>query len=356
MSTDFVDYTLVDASKVDGTTPESKTVPNTTTSYNQLPLNYNYGSDLEPRIGNFYIQLPTVRSTGIMERIDEKTGKRSYSMYVPLPQSEETLKLFLEKFKSIFRATAEIIFRFKGPCKVQAPSVDMMLGAGLYKDPVYYPRDKATGEIIQGKSPSMYLKLLKKGAGTSEQKTLFTDLRGDAIDWKLLYNVDIKMIPLVHVENIYIGTKPSLQLKMVSAVVLEIAQRGTQTRQLSTIQNIVASDPNAVSQLERQIAKLTMDRQDANLPFSSPVNHSGQQQTETPADSSSGAGQTSAQTGLQNFLSGVSSPSPSNSSNTLAGLGKPLALNSVPPSPQRTPQIPQIPTFTPTISPTQTLN
>jgi hypothetical protein len=337
MSDKFVDYTQVDASKIIGSTPESKQIPNGGGSYLQLPLSYDYGTPESPLIDNFYLQFPVVSSSGIMEKLDEKTGKRSYSMYIPLPKSDEAVKTFLDKFSQIFRSTADIIFKYRGQCKVTAQTVDMMIMAGLYKDPVYYPRDKATNEIIQGRSPSMYLKLLKRGVGASEQKTLFCDLKGNPIDWKLLYGAEMKLIPLVHVESIYIGTKPSLQLKMVSAIVLEVHQRGSQTRQMSTIQKIVSENPDSVTALERQIAKLAMERQDSAVP--PPLHHN------TGNDDANSAPQTN----LQNFLAGnVTVPS-------TPTVPKGSPLNIVPPSPKVT--IPQIPFSAPTSLPiTQNLN
>ena len=76
----------------------------------------------------------------------------------------------------------------------------------------------------------------------------------------------MKFVPLVHVENTYIGAgKASLQMKIVSAVVTYIAARNTVTRQTETINNILKVNPNAKDTLAEQIAKLTMERQNLLL-------------------------------------------------------------------------------------------
>lgn len=342
MSENFVNYDSVDETKIRGFSPEEKQIPNSTNKYQQIGLSYNYGDDEHPVIDNFYIQLPVVSSTGILERDEEGKNTKTYSMYVPLPTSDDN-KVFIDNFNKTFMKTAEILMQYKGQCKITAPNLDFLVQGGIYKNPIYYPRDKSTNEIIPGKTPSIYLKLYKRGAGPFEEKTLFCDLKGNPIKWELLYGVDMKLIPLVHVEKIFVGaTVKSLQFKMVSAVVLEVHPRGTQSKQLSTIQQLSAREPDRAAKLDAQLAKLSMERQDF-LPGAKNTNSQGGQtqssQVTTPSPQSvpsTPSAQTANQSSLEGFLQGA----------TPVRLNIQKATEPVAQSPPRVaPKIPQLPTF-----------
>ena len=261
MATTFVKYSEVDAQKISCGNPEEKTVPNQPAKYNQLVLNYNYGTEEEPRIDNLYIQLPAVKSTGIQEQPGVE-GRVAYSMYVPLPLGDPSIKGFVTKFQDCYKRIADLLETVKGFVKMPKFKASDPEGTN-FKNPIYWPLDSSSGEVIKGKNPSMYLKLIKRGSGMYEEKTLFTDLRGNPIDWKLLYNVDMLMVPLVQLEKLYIsGGKASLQVKLVSVVVKEVHARGTVTRQQSTIDEILSSEPDAAMKLEQQINQLLSDRSD----------------------------------------------------------------------------------------------
>jgi hypothetical protein len=107
-----------------------------------------------------------------------------------------------------------------------------------FKHPVYYPRDKVTLEIVPGKSPSLYLALsIRKDA-----KTMFCGLDEQPISWDLLKNVSMSFVPLVQFEKIYVGGgKPSLQMKLVSAVVTSVVSKSSLVRQKSTIERLKQS-------------------------------------------------------------------------------------------------------------------
>lgn len=270
----FVNYTEVDANNLIGSSPESKTVPTNVPnqagqSYQQISLSYNYGTPERPLQDVMYLQMPPVTSNGIIESA-QNDGKLTYQMYVPLPLSDPEVATFIDKFSAVYHRTADILIQYRGPARIPAPTVEVLLMSGLYKNPLYYPKDKNTNEIIPGRSPSIYLKLIKKGAGPYEEKTLFTDLKGNPIDWKLLYGVDMKCIPLISLPTIYIGNKPSLQVKLVSVIVLEVHPRGSQTRQKDTISDFVNRNPDAVNRLEAQISKLTTERQNLGPPEATP--------------------------------------------------------------------------------------
>lgn len=330
MTSSFVNFDKFNIDNLIGFPAESKTIPNSTNTYCQIPFAYNYGTDETPKIDTCYVQLPELTSTGIMDRIEEGKGT-SHSMFIPLPHNDEN-NIVIDMFDKILHKSAEYMIRDKGVCKITAPNADMLIQAGMLKNPIYTPRDKLTNEPIPGKAQSFYAKLIRRGSGVYEQKTLFCDLKGDPIDWSLLYNVDLKFIPLIQFEKIYVGAAvKSIQFKIISAVVTEISARGTITRQQSTIQQIATSNPDRVSRLDAQISKLMMERQDIL---------SGAQSVQTNPPTTHLNTQTSNQSGLESFLS--SAPS------TGRSLGPMDGMSQLPPPPSPSvsvPKIPQIPSF-----------
>lgn len=258
----FVDYTDVVPQNIGCTSPEEKQVPKQPSKYHQVTLNYNFGTEKEPMLDNFLLQLPPVRSTGITEK-DELDGRKSYSMYVPLTLNDDKVRLFLQKFQECYKRTAELLGSVKTQVKMfKFDPNNPGEGMHIYRHPIYWPIDKTTGEVINGKNPSMYLKLVKRGSGIYEEKTLFTGLNQQEISWDYLINVDMVFIPLVHVEKLYIGAggKATLQLKVVSAVVKEIYARNTVSKQMATIDQLISSDSSAVSKFEEQLNKLYAQR------------------------------------------------------------------------------------------------
>lgn len=137
------------------------------------------------------------------------------------------------------------------------------------KNPAYRPFDKTTGQLIQGKPTTMYVKLLYKKMGQGRvQKTLFTDLNGVPLEthpnpkarvaWHQMMGMEMKIIPMIHVKGIYHSTKPSIQMTMISAIVIDIRPPNTQSYQIQTAQRYLADNPDAQKTLEERISMLSM--------------------------------------------------------------------------------------------------
>jgi hypothetical protein len=263
----YVSYKDCQYTSITPSAPQSKNIPDQPgQKYNDIALQYNYGTKEQPRVSEFFMEWPEVYSNGGIIKKDEAApggkSKTSYSVNVALPQQGETAVL-IQRICEVHAACAYIINSYKGALKLY--NFDEKNPEALFKHPVYWPRDEQ-GKPREGKNPSIYLKLFKRGFGASEEKSLFTDLEGKPLKWELLQGVEMKFVPLVHFEKIYIGGgKCSLQMKVVSAVVTYIAARNTVTRQTETIKNIVTTNPKAAETLAEQIAKLTMERQNVLL-------------------------------------------------------------------------------------------
>ena len=163
----------------------------------------------------------------------------------------------LVKLDELHAGASRELGKFKGKAGMFDFNADNP--GGMFKNPVYYKRDLVSGERVKGRNPSMWVKM----NNWTNNKTLFTDLNGNSINWELLYDVEVSMIPLVHVEKIYIGGgKGSLQMKMISGVVTSVVRINTQSRQTRTIQRLKEKHSGLADTVAEQLAQLTMDKQD----------------------------------------------------------------------------------------------
>lgn len=293
-TTDIVRYNDFEAENIQASSPSQKTVPksNPPQSYNEIPLSYNYGDSENPRIGNFYLELPKLKTNGGLTEKPSQSGKMEYVVVAPLPIDNTECQTFIECTEGIWQYCRSILSGFKGQVglgKINFTN-DGAVSAVFRKLP-YYPIDKITGEIAQGRNPTLYLKCYKRGFGAMEEKTQFyrpvkkTNVKGEPvlndkgkqeitneqIDWKLVQGVEMEFIPLVHVKKIYVGGgKASLQMEMVSAVVTSITPRGATSLQVDTL-TTVGEDADLVDNLASQVATLAAIRRDV---FDTPANAS----------------------------------------------------------------------------------
>lgn len=296
MQANFVHFTAFDPAKVILSAPLQKQVPrsNPPQHYKEVPIQYNYGTAEQPRLDELLVEGPELTSNGGIAVKDEQGGRKSYTIYVQLPEDGDTGR-FVQTDELIYASCALQLNQVKGqvglvnfqpmapnPSNGNKMEYSKMMAQMLFRPLVSYPRDKTTGEIIQGKPPRAYLKLMKRGFGVTEEKALFTDLNATPIHWDLMSGVEMKFIPVIHYEKIYVGGgKSSLQAKVVSAVVTYLVGKNSQTFQTSTIERLTQQRPDAANTLAEQIAKLTMDRQDLLIANKAPAQPTGTMQAIT---------------------------------------------------------------------------
>lgn len=265
----FITYQEFDAKKLTGGEPKTETIKKDTgdVTYNEIKFLYNYGTTEEPVLAELFVELPELPMTGVIAKQgDMATGKNgpyqkmNYSTKVTFdlcnPSNRKEVEIALLKIHEIYMATSQILGQYKG--KLKMPHFNPLMPEVLYKDPIYWPMDDK-GEKMEGRDPSMYLKLRNYG----HAKTLFTDLKGGVQDWKVLNNVEMRGVPLLHIEKIHVGTKPSLQVYCSSTIITEIRAVGSQTKQISTLERLKAKYGNTgVESVEAQLAELKMARQE----------------------------------------------------------------------------------------------
>jgi hypothetical protein len=270
MNTDYVDFSEFNAANLiispfqqKQSKAEAGQKPIT---YYEMPLSYNFGSEECPIIREFLFQYPEMSTnSGMVE--GQTGGRRNYSVPIMFSLTNVHHNEVIEVLRKIHQSCSDAIKPVR--VKVSMPHFDPKLAEATgFTFPLYYPKDKETGEIINGKNPSCFLKMKYAEYGKRTDKALFTDMNGNGIDWKLMENVEMKFIPLVHIEKLYIGGgKIRLQMKCISAIVTNIVKKGSITRQMRTINKLKENDPDITSRLERQILSLkeSVDISDSQL-------------------------------------------------------------------------------------------
>lgn len=225
-------------------------------TYMSLPLLYNYGTLDQRSVKDWREELPLAYSTGgIFEKEDEK-GSSKYSLLLKFNLNRDETKVFLGKNKESYGAIARAVFAQKGQLKCF--DMDVERPASTIKDLVQFPRDKVSGEPIPGADPQAYVKVRPWSCA-------FIGLDGKPIHWRLLQNVNIEGIPLVHKESVYAGGngKASLQARLVSMVVLKLEPRGNDKLQEKTVKKYAESvGAQGLEVLNAQIAELMLKKQE----------------------------------------------------------------------------------------------
>ena len=231
-----------------------KTVPNVNppSVYNEIAIEYNYGDATNQLRAPFLWELPEVTtSLGISE--SEIGGKTKFSIPINLsPSTNAEHKQVIDLMDSTYRTCAELIYKNRAQLKLPHFMKENPEGSN-FKHPVYFPRDKVTLEVIPGKSPSLYLPLSVR----KDSRTMFCGLDEKPISWDLLKNVQMTFIPLIQFEKIYVGGgRPSLQMKLVSAVVTSVVSKSSVVRQKSTIERLRAAKPELFENVSKQVQDL----------------------------------------------------------------------------------------------------
>jgi len=264
---DFVRYNDFDANRLIGTKPEQKNIPNSTNKYHDLPLAYNYGTPEAPQFDECLLEFPRVRSRiGLQKRTEPNNGRVSWSIMITLPKNDPKIDRLIQTIDAIYRRCRQFIYNNRGPLKLYDFTVD---GTATFKHPIYQHRTD-DGDINETRNPCIWLKLIHGAYGktefyrpVSEAERQKSHRRGASIDWSILEGAEIDIIPLVKVEKIYIGGgKPSLQLKMISAIVISVRPQGAGERQNITIDEVTAEDPDLVDRLGQQLALMASTKAD----------------------------------------------------------------------------------------------
>ncbi len=336
----LVTYDNFDANKLGSAEPSKEQIKKEkeTIDYFNMKLHYNYGTETEPVISDFFLELPEVKATGLRLKEENTTGKngsyvkKSYSQMIVFDLSDPEFKnesqIAINKLDEAHAKACQLLSIRKG--KVKMHDFDPNRPGGMFKSPVYRPRDEESGDILPGRNPSLWVKL----RNYRNNKTLFTDLNGKVVDWSLLSDVDITFVPLLHIEKIYIGSKASLQVYLASAIITKIVGVNTETKQMSTLERLKQKKAGLADAVEAQLAELRMARQDmlsagTEMPHPKQDNEYGNHDEGEMHNSSESNYQS-----VQDFLSGGATTQVPTSTQTSIPTTVPPQTNEKPPLPQ----------------------
>ena len=237
--------------------------------YYLIPLSCYYDNTMIYR--EFCIELCEVYSSyGITSKIG-LSGKLEHSIQIRFDPSNSEQAKCLTALREIYSACCIALYKQRG--MVNQPHFSLDNPESVFRNLIYYPRNKQTMELIQGSSPTMFLKLFRRGKSPYVSQTLFTDVNLKPRDWDALYNTELTFIPLVHFKQIYVGSKPSIQLEVVSAIITNAQEINISSRQTETANQLKLLRPDLSSRVENQLTRLEVDRK--NVIRALPVNLSG---------------------------------------------------------------------------------
>lgn len=290
---DYTTYEIYTNRRLTCTPVETKQIPHTKEEHDQIakgikvtakhyyviPIKYNYAkNETDKNNKEFYFEGCEVFSpTGIMTK-PGPSGREESSIMIRYNISNPEESKMIAAQDEVHAGCAHIVQQYRHAVKIPSFSAEHAVMCG-FKNPTYRPVDSTTGEIMQGASPTCFMKLFKRPNGS----TLFTDPNGTPIDWKLLRNVELTFIPLIHFKRIYVGSKPSLQSEVKSGIVTKVQAQNSTSLQTYTLQKLQAARPDLVNSVTAQLAKLTTDRQDLLLKESE-----AHKESETSSTESSG--------------------------------------------------------------------
>lgn len=261
----FVNYDQFDSDKLLSESVVEKQDPKSQDRYREINLKYRYENNDNVIIDDCYFQFPSCKSTGIFQY--SNTSGPKYYMMITLSINNNRHQSCINTIKQLYGSCSNIIEKNRRQLKLFDFKADEPYG---FKNPVYYPRDCNTGEILPNRDPKMRLKLIFGENGTLfsypyiNPRTKICEIRH--IDWKYLKDVDITFIPLVKFERICVsGGRPVLQCKIINAVVQSVVSRKLRKVQYQTIENLISTDHQYISRISSQLSILESNYQDEEI-------------------------------------------------------------------------------------------
>jgi hypothetical protein len=201
--------------------------------YQRIPIKYNGDGGKY----DLCIATPELMSWGVQENrqkqgADSTADKPIDSYSLPLIMADE----------SIVGVFEEILYKCQEHLKLESTrkAVGRKMDAHADEMDIFYR--KKDGDVpVAGAPPTMYPKLFTvyekiRGQTPPKISTLFYDVNDDEIDPIELVGVRCKVMAAIVVKDIYIGAKPSIQLKVNDVTVLEKTRQ--QKRLLAPISSV----------------------------------------------------------------------------------------------------------------------
>ena len=265
---DIVDYLSYDPAKFGFQAPVEKSVPQSDKekaekqkqiTYKEMRLTYTYPNSATKPLQVEGCQVVSLR--GILEKPNEKNGKLEQSIMFSFDEKRPDVKKFVEVLINAYMGSAIFIEANKMLFGMPKFSAKEQINGDLYKNPVYTSYDKTTGVEIKDRMRTMFAKLTH----LDFVHTMFRTPGGKEIDWKYLKNRELDLIPVIQFSHIYHSSKPSLQVRLVSAIVTDIRPMKDENLQEDTGKEILKNNPGVEDALFQAMARIELERQDSQL-------------------------------------------------------------------------------------------
>jgi len=210
--------------------PVVGSVKDTTIKFRRIPITYKYADGTK---GDLIIPTSKLFSFGPCENIDPTTKKSNgYVFPIVLANKNGQTKDetdFINVFNKVVDLSKNYILKNKKDLKI--PLVDE---SDLKKfNPIFYKKDKETGEIADDALPTLYLKLaVSKKDGVERILSNFYDsLTGNEINPLDILKQRCYTTAAIKFESIFLGSKISFQVKLYESDV-EMVDTGSKKRLL----------------------------------------------------------------------------------------------------------------------------
>lgn len=179
-------------------------------------------------VGPLIFSTDTVYSFGIQENksMDKPVRTTGYSIPLCLWNKEGPTE-YQQQFISTIENVSEYIKKYmlRSDVKKSVKKYDLVESDLRKFSPLWYKKED--GEIVQGRGPMLYPKLM-----CNRNLEIYTDIadqNGNNIDPFSLVNQKCSVKACIKIESIFIGSKISLQVKVME---LEVQQHGNQRQRL----------------------------------------------------------------------------------------------------------------------------
>ena len=220
-NTQLTDPTGFDFSRISYSKPETKQIPNDDPSapkmsYKTIRMGVRNSDNSR---GDFVMSTSEVFSFGVSPNTAMgSTDVNGYTLALCLHNKDgasEEEKTFTDVFDGIIEHAKKHVLKVKDDIE----KYDLDESELKKFNPLYYKRER--GKIVDGSGPTLYCKLLfKKQKGGGKILTDFTNAATDEpMDPLSLQKKYCFVTGAIKFESIYIGTKVSIQIKLVEALI-----------------------------------------------------------------------------------------------------------------------------------------
>ena len=197
--------------------PQAGGLKDTSVKFRRIYLSTKYSDGTE---GDLIISTPRVFSYGVIENVSQDDKNKVNGFVLPLALfnkegATDEQKTFVDTFNNIINHSRKYLLEHKRELKL--PSIDE---SDLKKlNPIFYKKDKETGDIADDALPTLYLRLaISKKDGVDKILSSFYDKKtGNEVNPMDLLKKYCWATAAVKFESIFLGSKISFQVKLYEA-------------------------------------------------------------------------------------------------------------------------------------------